>query len=132
MSLSPEEIKAIIGYRVEKSVQALKEAKDNVPLGNWSLVVNRLYYAVFYMALALLFKDNNIAKSHNGTYQLFNKEFITTGKLSKEEGRIYRKLFSMRNTGDYDDFFDWEEEDVKPLISETENLLNTLKNLLNS
>ena len=69
-------------------------------------------------------------KSHNVTYQLFNKNFIANGKLSKDEGRIYRKLFSMRNTGDYDDFFDWEEEDVRPMISETENLLNTLKNLL--
>ena len=51
----PEEIKAIIAYRIDKSDQALKEAKDNAALGNWSLVVNRLYYAVFDMALALLF-----------------------------------------------------------------------------
>lgn len=132
MNLSPEEIKAIIEYRIEKSAQALNEAKDNAKLGNWSLVVNRLYYAVFYMALAILLKHNNLAKSHNGTYQMFNKEFIAPGKLSKEEGRIYRKLFSMRNTGDYEDFFDWEEEDVKPLISETEILLSRLKNLLES
>lgn len=132
MSLSPEEIKAIIEYRLEKSAQALKEANDNANLENWSLVVNRLYYAVFYIVLALLIKNNNMAKSHNGTYQLFNKDYILTGKLSKVEGRIYRKLFSMRNTGDYDDFFDWEEVDVKPLISETENLLMTLKNLIQS
>lgn len=130
MSLSPEEIKAIINYRLEKSAQALKEAKDNASLGNWNLVVNRLYYTVFYIAVALLLKNNSMPKSHNGTYQLFNKDFIATGKLSKEEGRIYRKLFSMRNTGDYDDFFDWEEEEVRPMIAETENLLNTLKNLL--
>lgn len=132
MSLSPEEIRAIIYYRLEKSVQAFKEAKDNATFGNWSLVVNRLYYAVFYMVVALLIKNNKTAKSHNGTYQLFNKDFIVTGQISKEEGRIYRKLFSMRNTGDYDDFFDWEEEDVKPLISETENLLKVLNNLLDS
>ena len=130
MSLSPEEIKAIIEYRVEKSAQALKEAKDNAALGNWSLVVNRLYYATFYMVLVLLLKTNQMPKSHNGTYQLFNKNFIANGKLSKEEGRIYRKLFSMRNTGDYDDFFDWEEEDVRPLLSDTENLLNTLRKML--
>lgn len=130
MSLSSEEIKAIIEYRLEKSNQALKEANDNAVFGNWSLVVNRLYYATFYMALVLLLKTNNMPKSHNGTYQLFNKNFIANGKLSKDEGRIYRKLFSMRNTGDYDDFFDWEEEDVRPMISETENLLNTMKNLL--
>ena len=34
MSLSPEEIKAIIEYRLEKSNQALKEANDNAVFGN--------------------------------------------------------------------------------------------------
>ena len=62
MSLSPEEIKAIIDYRIEKSAQAFKEAKDNATLGNWNLVVNRLYYAVFYMVLAILLKNNYLRK----------------------------------------------------------------------
>lgn len=79
MSLSPEEIAAIIAYRVEKSDQGLKEAIDNAALENWNLTVNRLYYAVFYLALAINLKNNESAKTHNGTYNLFNRKYIATG-----------------------------------------------------
>jgi len=132
MGLSPEEISAIIQYRLEKSNQAIKEAKDNANLGNWSLTINRLYYATFYMALAINLKNKEIAKTHNGTYNLFNRKYIATGILSKSEGRLYRQLFSMRTTGDYDDLFDWGEDDVVPLIPEVEELIAKMKIILES
>ncbi len=131
MGLSPEEIAAIISYRVEKSVQALKEAKDNAGLGNWSLTVNRLYYAVFYLALTINLKNQEMAKTHNGVYALFNKKYIATNVLNKEEGHLYRQLFTMRHTGDYDDLFDWTEDDVAPLIPKVESLLLKMSSLLN-
>lgn len=130
MGLSPEEISAIIAYRLEKSYQALKEANDNAKLGNWSLTVNRLYYAVFYMALAINLKNQEVSKTHNGTYNLFNRKYIATGVFSTDEGRLYRQLFTMRHTGDYDDFFDWTEDDVVPLLPRVERLLEKMKTLL--
>lgn len=132
MGLSESEITAIIGYRVEKSAQAFKEAKDNANLGNWSLTVNRLYYATFYMALAINLKNKDVAKTHNGTYSLFNIKDIATGVMTKEEGRLYRQLFSMRTTGDYDDMFDWNQDDVMPLIPQVSALLDKMKQLLDS
>lgn len=130
MGLTPDEISAIIDYRLEKSAQAVKEARDNASLGNWNLTVNRMYYATFYMALAINLKNKEIAKTHNGTYNLFNRKYIATGALSKEEGRLYRQLFTMRTTGDYDDLFDWGEEDVLPLIPKVETLLSKMRTLL--
>lgn len=132
MGLSPEEIAAIIQYRLEKSAQAVKEARDNAALGNWSLTVNRFYYAAFYMALAINLKNKETAKTHNGTYNLFNRKYIATGILPKEDGRLYRQLFTMRSTGDYDDLFDWEEEDVLPLIPQVESLLDQMRKILYS
>lgn len=130
MGLSPEEIEAIIQYRLEKSAQAMKEALDNAKLKNWNLTVNRLYYSVFYYALAINLKNQDIAKTHNGTYNNFNKKYIATGIFSPEEGRIYRQLFSMRHTGDYDDLFDWAEDDVLPLIPRVQMLLAKMRTLL--
>ena len=132
MGLSPEEIAAIISYRVEKSGQAFKEANDNAGLGNWSLTVNRLYYSVFYVALAINLKNQEMAKTHNGVYNLFNKKYIATNVLTREEGHLYRQLFTMRHTGDYDDLFDWTEDDVAPLLPRVENLLQTMSAILNS
>lgn len=132
MGLTPEEISAIIAYRVEKSIQAFKEANDNAGFGNWSLTVNRLYYAVFYLALAINLKNQEMAKTHNGVYNLFNKRYISTNILTKEEAHLYRQLFTMRHTGDYDDLFDWTEDDVSPLIPRVELLLQKMNVILNS
>lgn len=126
MILSSVEKKSIIQYRVEKALQTYKEACDNAQLGNWSLVANRLYYSIFYLTLALNLLNGDYAKSHTGTYALFNKRFILSGMLTKSESSLYRKLLSMRQTGDYDDLFDWDEEDIKPLIPEVKSLIDKL------
>ena len=52
--LTSEERKTLVAYRIEKAKAVLVEARDNARLGHWSLVGNRLYYAVYHMAQALL------------------------------------------------------------------------------
>ena len=54
MPLSIEEKKSIIAYRVQKADSVFIEASDNATMNHWNLVANRLYYAVFHMASALL------------------------------------------------------------------------------
>ena len=46
--LTSEERKALVAYRIEKAKAVLVEARDNARLGHWSLVGNRLYYAVYH------------------------------------------------------------------------------------
>lgn len=130
MTLSNDEKNAVVAYRIDKSEQTLKEAKDNATLGNWSLAANRLYYSTFYMALAINLSNGESAKTHNGTFSLFSKSYIATGLLSKEEGSLYRRLFTMRQSGDYDDLFDWEEDDVIPIIPKVESLLHKMKSFI--
>lgn len=130
MTLSSSEKDAILEYRIERSQQALKEAKDNASLGNWNLAVNRLYYSVFYMALAINLNNGDSARTHNGVYNIFCKRYIAPGILNREDGVLYRRLFSMRQSGDYDDMFDWAEEDVVSLIPKTESLLKSMKKLI--
>lgn len=130
MTLSNTDKDDIINYRIEKSNQTLKEAIDNASLGNWSLAANRLYYSTFYLVLAINLKNGIVTKTHNGTFSSFSKEFIATGRLSKKEASLYRRLFTMRQSGDYDDLFDWEEEDVAPLIPDVEKLLDKLRSFL--
>lgn len=130
MTLTSEEKNDIIQYRIEKSLQALKEARDNISMDNWNLAVNRLYYATFYMAIAVNLSKGETAKSHSGVFSIIAKNYIATGIMSKEAGALYRKLFSMRQTGDYDDLFDWTEEDVLPLLNPTESLIASMRELI--
>ena len=53
-------------------------------LGFWNLAGNRLYYAVFHMASALLLDKGFVAKTHSGVIHLIGANFVTTNRLSKE------------------------------------------------
>ena len=57
--------RAIIAYRSEKADAVMIEARDNAKLGHWTLAANRLYYAVFHIATALLIDKSLTAKSRS-------------------------------------------------------------------
>ncbi|MBQ8009065.1 MAG: HEPN domain-containing protein [Bacteroidaceae bacterium] len=130
MALTDEERQVLVEYRTQKAKDTLIEAKDNAKLNHWSLAANRLYYALFHMASALLISKGISTKTHSGTIRLLGKEFVQTGLLEKEDGNLISRLQNMRQSGDYDDLFDWTEEDVSPLIDKTASLLAKMENLL--
>ena len=130
MALDIESQKEIVKYRVEKAEKTLIEAKDCAACGHWTLAANRLYYAVFHMASALLIDKGFTSKTHSGVICLLGQEFATKGLLDKDEMRLVSRLQNMRHAGDYDDMFDWAEEDVKPLFNRTELLIKKMKSLL--
>ena len=130
MSLNPEEIEAIVAYRKEKAHVTLKEAEDMIASAHWNLAIQRLYYACFYMASALLISKGFKAHTHNGVVGQLGLNFVNKGYLSKEEGRLYSRLLQNRITGDYNDFFDFTKEDVLPLIEPTCKLLAKLESLI--
>lgn len=130
MALTTDDKKAIITYRLQKADKAMVEAYDNAQLGHWSLVANRLYYAMFHAASALATDKGYATKSHAGLICLLGQEFVLRGLLSKEDARLISRLQNMRQSGDYDDLFDWEEEDIQPLFPKTEAVLQKIKTLI--
>ena len=83
-------------YRRQKSYATLQEANDAMKDAHWNLTIQRLYYAVYYMASALLLKNKIPAQSHNGVVGQIGLHFVTTGRLSKEYGRLYSRLLQSR------------------------------------
>lgn len=130
MTLSTEEIDAIIFYRKQRSYATLQEADDAIKNKHWNLAIQRLYYAVYYMASALLVKNKISAQSHNGVVGQIGLHFVTTGKLSRENGRLYSRLLQSRITGDYNDFFDFTEEEACAFVQPTKELIKSLEELI--
>lgn len=116
MSLSNEERKAIVESRIEKALRAYEQAKGVIPLGYWETIANRLYYAAYNAVSALLIANGDNAQTHAGVTHLFGMRFVNTGICSKDDGRLYHKLFTMRQTGDYDDTYGLSDIDVLPLV----------------
>ena len=98
---------AYVRYRLEKSLEVYKAACVLYDAAQWNSVINRLYYACFYSASALLLYKHIIAKSHSGVIGQFSENMVRTGIFSVDEFRVYAKLLNWRSKGDYNDFFDF-------------------------
>ena len=131
MSLTKEERAAVVEFRLEKAHRAYEQAAGIVGLKYWETIANRLYYAAYNAVSALLIASGDTAQTHSGVIHLFGKNFIQTGKISREQGRLYHKLFSMRLTGDYDDTYGLTEDDVFPYIEPTKALIDEVSTLAN-
>lgn len=130
MALTPENRENIILYRLDKAIDTMQQVHEIVKLGYWTLVANRLYYASYYACCALLIKSGIETSTHKGVINQIGQSFILQGILHVSDAKLLGKLFSMRQSGDYDDLFDWEEEDVVPLIPQVEDFINRVNTLI--
>ena len=99
MSMTEEERDAVVELRIAKAYRAYEEAKGVVELKYWETIANRLYYAAYNAVTALLIANGDVAQTHSGVRHIFGLKFIKTGILPPETGRLYHRLFSMRQTG---------------------------------
>ncbi|MBR5983359.1 MAG: HEPN domain-containing protein [Bacteroidales bacterium] len=131
MSLSQEERNAIVAYRTEKARMALDEIKKVMPLEVWSIIANRMYYALYYAVSALLTKDSHPVNTHKGALSLVNQYYVKTDILTKEDGHLFGLVFAFRQGSDYDDFIDATKEDVEQLFPKVETLVEKIIALTN-
>jgi len=122
--MNHEERKKLVKYRIEKAKDTLSEIRLHIQNELWLTAMNRLYYACFYAVSALLLDNGIEPKTHSGTKQMFGLHFIKTGIINEESGNFYAVIFNLRQTGDYDDFVDFSEEDVIELIDPANRLIS--------
>jgi uncharacterized protein (UPF0332 family) len=82
--------------------------------------VNRLYYACFYAVSALLTQEGLSSARHTGVRSLFNQQFVRTGKISREAAQIFNDFFERRQEGDYVDFVQFQEAQVRTWMPQAE------------
>lgn len=130
MSLSDEERRAIVNYRIEKAHVAMEDANQMAMLQRWSAAANRMYYAVYYAATALLISNGYTTRTHSGMITQINVHFVLHGILTKADGRLINKLFDLRQEADYDDFIDADEDDIKEYMPQVKTLIEKIISLI--
>ena len=131
-SLDIESRDSLIAYRIERAYGSLKEAKLMAEGGFYNASINRLYYACYYMAVALLLKNNISAQTHSGVKTMLGMHFTSKGKLSISASKIYTTLFEKRHSSDYDAFVYCDQEMVDEYYPKAEAFIEEVKNLLES
>ncbi len=56
--MTPEERADLIRYRMEKAARTLRQAEALSAIAEWDGATNRVYYAMFYAAVAMLAKQD--------------------------------------------------------------------------
>ncbi len=128
--MKDDEKNALIEHRVSKAMAAIDEVDFLINNNKLLLAVNRIYYGMFYILSALSLKYDFSTSKHQQLIGWFNKEFVATGKVEPKYGKIIHNAFSNRSTGDYDDFAEFEEDEVKTSFNELKDFIKTIKALL--
>lgn len=119
-----------IAYRLARSAETLREAQALIAIGGWNGAANRLYYAAYYMVVALMIKEGIKITSHDGAKHMLGLHFIKTGKLAIRYSKIYGHLFNARQSGDYGAFVQYNSEKILPLSTETEEFIAAIRQLV--
>ena len=130
MKLSEEEKKSLMTNRMNRALETWEETKGIINNKFWYAAANRMYYACYYMTTALLIKQGYSASTHSGVIRLFGQYFVSTGVVSREMGRLYSKVYELRQSGDYDDWISIGEEYILPLVAYVDEYLTALKRLI--
>jgi uncharacterized protein len=129
--MKTDDLQELINYRLRRSLETLEEAHLMEEIEHWNACANRLYYAAFYAVSALVIRDGHTASKHSGIKAIFNKYYIKPGTMTRDCGRLYNRLFDLRQEGDYIDFINLKAETIKPLIGETTPFIEKIKLHLN-
>ena len=131
MILSEEDRKSLVEYRLKKAKETFAEISVLIENKLWRNAANRLYYACFYAASALLISDGHQTHTHSGVKTVLSLNYIKENKLDKSFIKTYGRLFNMRQRGDYEDWAIIEEEDIKPFLEPAEKFIAEIENLIN-
>jgi uncharacterized protein (UPF0332 family) len=126
-TLTQEQRISIVCYRIESAENTLAEVETHRANGFYNTAVNRLYYACYYAATAILIANGIEVKSHDGVRMNLGKYIVQEGILTPELGGYFSRLFSKRSTGDYDDFFNHSIETVDELMPDAKLFIQTIK-----
>lgn len=95
----------LIAYKMDAARNLIVEVKSHIENGFYNTAMNRMYYACFCAASALLIAEKvPESKRHATVRNLFNLHFVKTGRFAPEWGVFYSNIMNCREAADYEDF----------------------------
>ena len=85
---------------------------------------------MFLFVSAYLAKQDIKATTHAGLKTIFNKELVKTGKVNREDGRVFNNLFGLRQEADYEDFYNVNQEDIEEILPKIQSLIQDVETII--
>ena len=120
-----------IKYRIVRANETILEVRTHIENHFWNTAINRMYYACFYAVSALLAMKGIDVSSHSGVRQKFGENFVRTGEIDRNLAKHFTELSEKRHKGDYNDFYDYDEETVLRLYPVSVQFIGEIQKILN-
>lgn len=117
---------------LEKAERAIKTAKRDITPDSLDLSINRSYYAMFYIAQALLADIGLKFRKHGTTHGAYGKHFAKTNVLDPKFHNWLLKAFDQRILSDYGIESEVQSQEAKILSDRAEEFLEASRNYLSS
>ena len=108
---------------LQKAHRNIRSAKLLLADGDFDTAVSRAYYAMFYIAEALLLSKGLAYSKHSAVIAAFGREFARTGVMPPEFHAHFRAASEARNISDYQLGSHVTAEETTQHISRAELLL---------
>ena len=122
--------KELVRYWLEKSRLALDAAKREHAAGDFSLAMNRIYYACFYSLCAVLTAEDMTYGKHSAVRSALHQHLVKAGRIAPEWGAFYDRAFDDRQEADYEATAEFDEAVVRQRIEKAAMFVAEMKRLL--
>jgi len=117
---------------LDKAERAIRAAQTLLDAADAEFAAGRTYYAMFYVAEALLYERNLQFSKHSAVHAAYGKEFAKTDLLNPQFHRWLLEAFNTRLQMDYG--FDGivSEEEVAAMVEQARSFLVAAHEFLNT
>jgi uncharacterized protein (UPF0332 family) len=116
----------------QRAQEALRATGTLLAAGFPDFAAARAYYAAFYAASALLLAEGKTFRSHRGAMALIHRDYVRTGRLPVDAGRILSTLSDLRSVGDYGGATHVSHAEANAALLEAQQFLEAIRTLLPS
>jgi uncharacterized protein (UPF0332 family) len=115
---------------LDRSRRKLVAARRDFDYGDFEDAASRGYYAMFYVAQAILDSKGLSFSSHGAVLAAFGQHFVKTGMLPAHFHRYLLSGQDLRLRGDYDEVYVVTREEAEEQLERAEELLRFAEGLL--
>ena len=115
---------------LEKSAQSISAARLLTSEGHHAFAVSRAYYAMFYLAEAVLLRDGHAFSKHSAVIAGFGKHVVKPGIMAAEFHRHLREAQDQRNIADYNVAGGLDRVEAELQVERAEAFLEAVRQLL--
>ncbi|MEO5887161.1 MAG: HEPN domain-containing protein [Anaerolineales bacterium] len=115
---------------LEKAIDAIEAAEILVDHGKSEVAAGRAYYAMFYIAEALLNEKGLTFSKHSGVHAAFGENFAKTKEMDAKFHRWLIDAFDKRLAGDYGVETNIEKDVAAYMINQAREFLDAAQEYL--